>query len=357
MIKAGIVGATGYAGQQLLWILKGHKDVDIEFISSNSFSGNNIGDIYTNYRKYFDKKLISMEEVKENIKKIDVLFLALPHGMSEKLAKMALEEGKAVIDLGADFRLDDSELYEKWYNVRHEFPEINKKAVYGLPELYREKIAGSRIVASPGCYPTSAILGTAPLLKNNIIDTGKIVIDSKSGVSGAGRNAKTDLIYTEVNENFKAYNILKHRHTPEIKQEMEKLAFNRREGNGEYDINLIFAPHLLPINRGILSTIYLDVREGLKDEVTEEKLYRLYEDFYKGDYFVRVSRDIPEIKNVKNSNICEIGIRYDSKYGNIVIVSAIDNLIKGAGGQAVQSMNLMFGLPENEGLEFLSMYV
>ena len=204
-------------------------------------------------------------------------------------------------------------------------------------------------MASPGCYPTSAILGVAPLLKNGLVDTKKIIVDSKSGVSGAGRSAKVDLIYAEVNENFKAYNILKHRHTPEIKQEMDKLA------NG--NINLVFTPHLLPINRGILSTIYLDVKDEFKESLTEEKIYEIYNEFYKNEYFVRVTENLPEIKNVKNSNICEIGVRYDKEFGNIVVVSAIDNLIKGAGGQAVQSMNILFGFDENEGLEFLSMYL
>ena len=349
MIKAGIIGATGYAGQQLVWILNNHKEVELEFISSHSNTGEDMGNVYTNYKKYFEKKLISLEEAKENFKNINVLFLALPHGLSEKLTKKALENNVKVIDLGADFRLDDSEIYEKWYKVKHNYPEINKNAVYGLPELYKEKIKNTKVVASPGCYPTSAILGVAPLLKNGLVDTKKIVVDSKSGVSGAGRSAKLDLIYAEVNENFKAYNVLKHRHTPEIKQEMDKLA------NG--NINLVFTPHLLPINRGILSTIYLDVKDELKKSLTEEKVYEIYNEFYKNEYFVRVTKDLPEIKNVKNSNICEIGVRYDKEFGNIVVVSAIDNLIKGAGGQAVQSMNILFGFEENEGLEFLSMYL
>lgn len=349
MIKAGIIGATGYAGQQLVWILNNHKEVELEFISSHSNTGEDIGNVYANYKKYFKKELISLEEAEENFKNIDALFLALPHGLSEKITKKALENDVKVFDLGADFRLDDSEIYEKWYKVKHNYPEINKNAVYGLPEIYKEEIKNTKVVASPGCYPTSAILGVAPLLKNGLVDTKKIIVDSKSGVSGAGRSAKLDLIYAEVNENFKAYNILKHRHTPEIKQEMDKLS------NG--DINLVFTPHLLPINRGILSTIYLDVKDEFKESLTEEKIYEIYNEFYKNEYFVRVTENLPEIKNVKNSNICEIGVRYDKEYGNIVVVSAIDNLIKGAGGQAVQSMNILFGFNENEGLEFLSMYL
>ena len=349
MIKAGIIGATGYAGQQLVWILNNHKEVELEFISSHSNTGEDMGNVYANYKKYFKKELISLEEAEENFKNIDALFLALPHGLSEKITKKALENDVKVFDLGADFRLDDSEIYEKWYKVKHNYPEINKNAVYGLPEIYKEKIKNTKVVASPGCYPTSAILGVAPLLKNGLVDTKKIIVDSKSGVSGAGRSVKLDLIYAEVNENFKAYNILKHRHMPEIKQEMDKLS------NG--DINLVFTPHLLPINRGILSTIYLDVKDEFKESFTEEKIYEIYNEFYKNEYFVRVTKDLPEIKNVKNSNICEIGVRYDKEFGNIVVVSAIDNLIKGAGGQAVQSMNILFGFDEKEGLEFLSMYL
>lgn len=349
MVKVGIIGATGYAGQQLVWILNGHKKVEIEFISSYSNAGENMGDVYANYKKYFEKKLISQEEAEDRLDKIDVLFLALPHGLSEKITKRALENNVKVFDLGADFRLDDSEIYEKWYDVKHEFPEINQSAVYGLPELNREKIKNSKIIACPGCYPTSAILGAAPLLQNKIVKTDKIIIDSKSGVSGAGRNARIDTIFTEVNENFKAYGVLKHRHTPEIKQEMDKLS--------ESDINIVFTPHLLPINRGILSTIYLEVNEKWKKTLTQEKIYEIYNEFYKNEYFVRVTENLPEIKNVKNSNICEIGIRYDAQTGNIIVISSIDNVIKGAGGQAVQNMNIIFGSEENMGLEFLSMYI
>ena len=199
MIKAGIIGATGYAGQQLVWILNNHKEVELEFISSHSNTGEDMGNVYANYKKYFKKELISLEEVEENFKNIDALFLALPHGLSEKITKKALENDVKVFDLGADFRLDDSKLYEKWYKVKHNYQEINKNAVYGLPEIYKEKIKNTKVVASPGCYPTSAILGVAPLLKNGLVDTKKIIVDSKSGVSGAGRSAKLDLIYAEVN--------------------------------------------------------------------------------------------------------------------------------------------------------------
>ncbi|MBR8461789.1 N-acetyl-gamma-glutamyl-phosphate reductase [Campylobacter sp. faydin G-105] len=348
MIRAGIIGATGYAGQQLLWILNAHKKVELKFISSHSFSNEYVSEIYKNYKKYFERKLVSQDEAESKFSDIDVLFLALPHGLSENLAKKALNSGVKVIDLGADFRLDSSELYESWYGVKHNYPHINQVAVYGLPEIYTDRIKKAELIASPGCYPTSAILGVAPLLRGGITKTDRIIIDAKSGVSGAGRSAKVELLYTEVNENFKAYNILKHRHTPEIKQEMDKLS--------KSDINLIFTPHLLPINRGILSTIYLQVKDELKSTMTQEKIYKIYDEFYADSYFVRITRNLPEIKNVKNSNICEIGLRYNEQSGDLIVISVIDNLIKGAGGQAVQSMNLMFGLSQSDGLEFLSMY-
>jgi N-acetyl-gamma-glutamyl-phosphate reductase len=345
MIKVGIIGATGYAGQQLLWILEKHKETEIKFISSNSYEGQDISEVYRNYKKYFGQKLISQKEAGTRLNEIDVLFLALPHGMSEKLAGEALNAGVKVIDLGADFRLDDSQTYENWYKVKHENPEINKQAVYGLVELYRDKIKNSSIVAAPGCYPTSAILASAPLLKKGLVKTDNIIVDSKSGVSGAGRGLKTESLFAEINENFKAYNLFLHRHTPEIEQEMGKAAGK--------ETSVIFSPHLLPINRGILSTLYLDMEK----EISEEEIYKIYEEFYKNDYFIRINKELPEIKNIKNTNICEIGIRADIKKKKIIVVSVIDNLIKGAGGQAVQAMNLMFGLSEKEGLDYLSMYI
>lgn len=343
MIKVGVVGVTGYAGQQLLWLLARHKEVEIEFISSNSYSGMDISEVYGNYKKYFEKKLISQEEVEKNLDKIDVLFLALPHGLSEKITKEAIEKDVKVIDLGADFRLDSSEEYEKWYGVNHNYPELNEEAIYGLPELNREKIKNSRIIASPGCYPTSAILGMAPLLEKKLVRTDNIIIDSKSGVSGAGRGAKVDNLFAEINENFKAYGIFNHRHTPEIEQELGKIA--------RQEVSIVFTPHLIPINRGILSTIYLELNE----ELSEEQLYEIYKTYYGNEYFVRINEKLPEIKNVKNSNICEIGLRVKGR--KVIVVSTIDNLIKGAGGQGIQSMNIIFGFDEKEGLEYLSMYL
>lgn len=345
MIKVGIIGVTGYAGQQLLALLIRHKEVKIEFISSNSYHEKNVSEVYCNYKKYFDKKMISQKEAEKSLKEIDVLFIALPHGLSENITKLALENEVKVIDLGADFRLDSSAEYEKWYGVKHLYPKINQEAIYGLPELNSEKIKISRLIASPGCYPTSIILALAPLLSRQLVIENSIIIDSKSGVSGAGRSLKIESLFAEVNENFKAYSLFKHRHTPEIEQELGKIAKN--------DVSILFTPHLIPINRGILSTIYID----LKQKLSEEEIYSIYNEFYKDAYFIRINNTLPEIKNVKNTNICEIGIRVDIEKKKVIIVSVIDNLIKGAGGQAIQSMNIMFGLDEKEGLEYLSMYL
>lgn len=345
MIKVGIIGVTGYAGQQLLYLLRKHKKVEITFLSSNSYQGRYISEIFGNYKKYFEKKLVSQKEAEELLDKIDLLFLALPHGISENITKLALEKNIKVIDLSADFRLDSSNEYEKWYTVKHKYPNINNEAIYGLPELNREKIKNSRLIASPGCYPTSVILGLAPLLAKKLVKGDNIIIDSKSGVSGAGRGLKIESLFSEVNENFKAYNLFKHRHTPEIEQELKKLFKD--------ELSIIFTPHIIPINRGILSTMYLD----LKEELTEKEIYDLYKDFYKEEYFIRVSTELPEIKNIKNTNICEIGLRVDISKKKIIVISVIDNLIKGAGGQAIQSMNIMFGFDEKEGLDYLSMYL
>lgn len=345
MIKVGIIGVTGYAGQQLLYLLRKHKKVEITFLSSNSYQGRDISEIFGNYKKYFEKKLVSQKEAEELLDKIDLLFLALPHGISENITKLALEKNIKVIDLSADFRLDSSNEYEKWYSVKHKYPNINNEAIYGLPELNREKIKNSRLIASPGCYPTSVILGLAPLLAKKLVKGDNIIIDSKSGVSGAGRGLKIESLFSEVNENFKAYNLFKHRHTPEIEQELKKLFKD--------ELSIIFTPHIIPINRGILSTMYLD----LKEELTEKEIYDLYKDFYKKEYFIRVSTELPEIKNIKNTNICEIGLRVDISKKKIIVISVIDNLIKGAGGQAIQSMNIMFGFDEKEGLDYLSMYL
>lgn len=343
-ISVGIIGATGYAGQQLVWLLHQHPNVVINFVASHSHSAKQFSEVYRNYESFFDKRLINLEEVEPRLRSIDLLFLALPHGLSEPLTKKALEAGIKVIDLGADFRFDDEKIFEKWYNTEHDDPAINRQAVYGLPELYRDEITQAHLVACPGCYPTSAILGVAPLLKTGAVKPS-VIVDAKSGVSGAGRSEKLELLFAELNENFKAYGLFSHRHTPEIAQEMSKLL--------HAPMDVTFTPHLLPINRGILSTIYLDITEPM----TEADVYQQYIAMYKDEPFVRVVNQLPQISHVKNSNLCEVGLRVDEARQKVIVVSAIDNLIKGASGQAVQCMNLMFGIKDTTGIHQLSMYI
>ncbi len=343
MIKAGIVGATGYGGQQLVWLLKSRADVEISFISSHSNVGTEFDEIYGNYKNFLNLRSIDMNEIPNHINNIDVLFLALPHGKAFELVELAYRNGVKVIDISADYRLKDENEYENWYGLKHGTPELLKEAVYGLPELFRDDVKNANIIANPGCYPTASILALAPLLKNGLIDTKSIIIDAKSGVSGAGRSANINNLYAEINESFKAYGLTNHRHTPEIEQEMSELSGEK--------ITLNFSPHLVPMTRGILATCYAN----LKTQVTQEELYNLYEEQYKSEYFVRVLKSLPETRWVRNSNICDIGLRVDKRTNRVIVVSAIDNLVKGAAGQAVQNMNLMFGIEETKGIDMIPM--
>lgn len=343
MINAGIVGATGYAGQQLVWILHNHPYAGIQFLSSHNYTEVCFDDIYNNYHGFIEDKCIDMDEASKRLGELDVLFIALPNGKSFEITQKALNMGVKVIDLGADYRIKSSEAYKDWYGIEHECPCLLDKAVYGLTELNRDKIKGCDLLANPGCYPTSAILALAPLLKNKLIDVRSIIIDSKSGVSGAGRSATIGSLFTECNESVKAYGVASHRHTPEIEQELSCIA--------DEDIVISFTPHLIPMNRGILSTCY----GNLQKELTTEQLIDVYSDFYKDDYFVRMINGLPETRWVKGSNLCHIGIKSDRRTNRVVVISAIDNLIKGAAGQAIQNMNVMFGLEETSGLDFLAM--
>lgn len=343
MIKAGIVGATGYAGEQLVWILHNHADVSIEFYNSHNYANIQFNQVYNNYIGFIEDMCVDMDEAMNRLDKIDILFIALPHGKSFEITEKALSLGVKVIDLGADFRLDSKETYESWYNVKHELPSLLEQAVYGLCEINREKIKNCNLLANPGCYPTATILGLAPLLKNKLINSSTIIIDAKSGVSGAGRAASIPTLFTECNESVKAYGVASHRHTPEIEQELSKIA-------GE-NLVVSFTPHLIPMNRGILSTCYAQ----LKEDITTEKILSIYKEFYKGSYFVKVIDGLPETRWVRGSNLCHIGVRVDKRTKRVIVVSAIDNLIKGAAGQAVQNMNIMFGLEETKGLEFIAM--
>lgn len=346
MISASVVGATGYAGEELVRLLSTHPHVKLAKVTSHSSAGENIGDIYPNLSK---KVNLCCEEfdAEELAKSSDVVFLSLPHGHSVEFAKELLNRGKKIIDLGADFRLDDAEVYEKWYSVVHSGRELLKEAVYGLTELNREKIKGARLIGNPGCYPTSIILGLAPVLQNRLVDPKSIISDSKSGISGAGKSAKAANLFTEISGNTKAYNIASHRHTPEINQELSKLY------GGE--VSITFTPHVVPMSRGILSTIYCK----LKSPISLDDALQVYEDFYKNCQFIKVLKKgvLPQTKWVYGSNYCHIGLGLDEYNGRLIIVSAIDNLVKGAAGQAIQNMNVMFEIPEESGIDAPGLYL
>lgn len=345
MIKVGIVGATGYAGQQLVWFLHNHPGVKIQFLTSHNYANMQFSKVYPNYKGFIKEVCINMQEAEGELSNIDVLFIALPHGKAFEITKKALLKGVKVIDLGADFRLNSPEIYKEWYGLEHQAIDLLKGSVYGLVEVYRDNIKRTNLVANPGCYTTASILGLYPLIKEKMVNLDSIIIDAKSGVSGAGRDLKIPSLYGECNESIKAYGVTSHRHTPEIEQELSKA--------GGEDITLTFTPHLVPMNRGILSTCY----GKLKDKITLEKIYEVYESYYGKEYFIRICDELPETKNVKGSNLCDIGIRVDNRTNRVIVISAIDNLIKGAAGQAVQNMNLLFGIDEKEGLNILPMQI
>ncbi|MGI6226801.1 MAG: N-acetyl-gamma-glutamyl-phosphate reductase [Peptococcales bacterium] len=344
-IKAGIVGVTGYAGGELLRLLLTHPFVEIKMAASRSNAGNDVTDVHPHLTKLIT--LVEDELEKEDLfESLDVVFLALPHGKSSNLVKRLHEKEVKVIDLGADFRLKNSFEYQNWYDFDHEHPDLLKESVYGLAEIYREKIKVSNIIANPGCYPTSIILGLAPLLDKKVINPQEIIIDSKSGISGAGKTLTPQSHFPDMNENLLAYKVGTHRHTPEIEQELSLLA--------DTNIQVSFTPHLIPMNRGILSTIYT---QGITS-LTYQELFKIYTEFYKSCPFIRI-RDknrLPQIKWVSGTNFCDIGLILDERTGKIIVISAIDNLVKGASGQAIQNMNLMFGLEETTGLQFGGMY-
>jgi N-acetyl-gamma-glutamyl-phosphate reductase len=343
MIKVGIIGATGYAGQQLVWILKNHPETEIVYLNSHNNTGIPFSEVYGNHFGFVDDLTVDMKEAEERLSELHVLFIALPHGKSFDLVQSALKKGVKVIDLGADYRLKSKDVYNKWYGVEHTCEYLLKDAVYGLVELNREDIKKADLLANPGCYTTASILAATPLLKHGLIKPDSLIIDAKSGVSGAGRSANISNLYCEVNESVKAYGVASHRHTPEIEQELSKAA-------GE-EITLTFTPHLIPMNRGILATCY----GKLTKEISEEELYNIYCEFYKNEYFIKITKTLPETRWVRGSNMCHIGVRVDKRTGRVIVISAIDNLMKGAASQAVQNMNLMFGLEETMGLKILGM--
>jgi N-acetyl-gamma-glutamyl-phosphate reductase len=345
MLKVAIVGASGYTGVELLRILHAHPEVAVTCVTSEQNAGRPVSEVFPSLRGRMDLVLENVEPV-GIAEKVDIVFTALPHKAAMEVVPTFLKMGRDVIDLSADYRLRDAATYGKWYE-KHLNPELLSKAVYGIPELRRAEIGKASLVANPGCYPTSVILGLAPLLKNKVIDPKTVIVDSASGVTGAGRGAKVDNLYCEVNEGFKAYGVGGvHRHIPEIEQELSLLAGTQ--------MAITFTPHLVPMDRGILSTIYASPL----GKVTAADLVTLYQAFYEGEPFVRVLPEgrFPSTAHVRGSNFCDIGIAVDERTGRVIVVSAIDNLVKGASGQAVQNMNLMCGLPETLGLDILPIF-
>lgn len=345
MIKAGIIGATGYAGGELVRILMGHKDVEIKWYGSRSYIDQKYAVVYQNMFQIVEDvcKDDNMEELADQV---DVIFTATPQGFCASLLNEDILSKVKVIDLSADFRIKDQNVYEEWYKIEHKSPQFLPEAVYGLCEINREQIKGARILANPGCYPTCSILSIYPLAKEGLIDMNTLIIDAKSGTSGAGRGAKVDNLYCEVNENIKAYGVASHRHTPEIEEQLTYASGVKTVLN--------FTPHLVPMNRGILVTAYA----SLKKEVSYEEVKAVYDRYYENEQFVRVLEKgiCPQTKWVEGSNYVDVNFQLDPRTGRVIMMGAMDNLVKGAAGQAVQNMNLMFGLPENEGLNLVPMF-
>ena len=337
-IRAGVVGATGYAGAELVRLLTGHPQAELAAISSVSFTGQALSDIYPAYYHICDLVCGTQEEV---VEKSDVVFAALPHGLSQELAKTCYDAGKVFIDLGADFRLENEDDYKEWYGGTYLYKELHEQAVYALPELFREQIRGKKIIANPGCYTTAVPLALAPALRKGYIAAEGIIADCKSGVTGAGRKLTQNTHYPELNEGFSAYKVAAHRHTPEMEQSLSHVA-------GGTPVKLTFVPHLLPVNRGILATCYAK----LQKEASLQEIRQVYEEQYGDEPFIRLLPEgrVADIKNVRYSNYCDISLHMDPRTNTFIAISAIDNMVKGAAGQAIQNMNLAFGLDETCGL-------
>ncbi len=335
-----ILGATGYTGLELIRLLNGHPAVEIAFISSERSAGLPVSRVHPQLTGVVDQMLESLvpDRIPSGIK---LAFLALPHGSSAAVVPELLSRGISVIDLSADYRLKDPALYDQWYGRSHPAPRLLSRAVYGLPELYAGAIKAADLVANPGCYSTSALLALAPLAARRLVDWGSVVIDAKSGVSGAGRTPRQAFHFPDCTENLKAYRIEKHHHIPEIEQELVALA--------QEAVTITFTPHLVPMVRGILSSVYLQQKSA--QALSQEELYTLYAEFYSNCPFVRLHREVlPETRLVRGSNFCDLAIRREERTGRVIIFAAIDNLVKGASGQAVQNMNLILGLPQETGL-------
>lgn len=345
MIKAGIIGSTGYAGAELVRLISGHKEAEVVWYGSRSYIDKKYYEVFQNMFQIVDAKCMD-DNMEELANQADVIFTATPQGLCASLVNEDVLNKVKIIDLSADFRIKDVSVYEKWYGIEHKSPQYIDEAVYGLCEINREKVKGARLIANPGCFPTCSILSIYPLVKEGIIDNSTIIIDAKSGTSGAGRGAKVNNLFCEVNENIKAYGVTAHRHTPEIEEQLTYAA-------GE-NVLLNFTPHLVPMNRGILVTAYAT----LKDSITYEEVKKAYDKYYENERFVRVlDKDaVPETRWVEGSNYVDVNFKIDERTGRIIMMGAMDNLVKGAAGQALQNMNIMFGLDETMGLEQVPMF-
>ena len=344
MIKAGIIGATGYAGNEIVRLLLGHKDVEIAWYGSRSYIDKKYADIYQNFFQLVDASCMD-DNMQALADQVDVIFTATPQGLCASLVNEEILSKTKVIDLSADFRIKDVKVYEEWYKLEHKSPQFIEEAVYGLCELNREDVKKARLVANPGCYTTCSILTCYPLVKEGLIDPNTLIVDAKSGTSGAGRGAKVDNLFCEVNENMKAYGVATHRHTPEIEEQLGYACGK--------EIRISFTPHLVPMNRGILVTAYASLTRA----VSHEDVKAVYDNYYGNEFFVRVlEKDIcPQTRWVEGSNFVDVSFKLDPRTNRIVMMGALDNLVKGAAGQAVQNMNLLFGFEEAEGLRGVPM--
>mgnify|MGYP000515125649 FL=1 len=350
MVKVGIIGATGYAGNELVRLLMGHKDVEIMWYGSRSYIDKKYAEVYQNMFEIVEDTCLD-DNMEELASKVDVIFTATPQGFLAGVLTEEILSRVKIIDLSADFRIKDVRTYEKWYKIEHRSPQFIEEAVYGLCELNRDKIKGARLIANPGCYTTCSILTAYPLVKEGLIDPDTLIIDAKSGTSGAGRGAKLPNLFCEVNENMKAYGVTNHRHTPEIEEQLGYAAGK--------EIVVNFTPHLVPMNRGILATEYATLNKKADGTLpTYEEVKVIYDKYYKNEKFVRVlEKDVcPETKWVEGSNYVDVNFKIDERTGRIIMMGALDNLVKGAAGQAVQNMNLLFGFDEAEGLNLVPMF-
>ncbi|MFW6019300.1 MAG: N-acetyl-gamma-glutamyl-phosphate reductase [Bacteroidales bacterium] len=339
MIKAAIIGATGYTGSELVSLLLKHPDVEISMITSESRKGELFSDVHPQFKYICDLELRTADDIDQM--NPDVCFLALPHRVAMEYVKKWKNKNFKIIDLSGDYRLSSAKVYQQWYDKIHDTPELVPDVPYGLPELYKETIKGADIVANPGCFPTASILALAPLLANNMVETDCIIIDAKTGTTGAGVKSSPTTHFANVNDNFKAYGLKTHRHTIEIEEVLSS--------SGKEKVIVQFSPHILPVDRGILVTAYATP----KTKISETELTQSYRQFYKGHPFIRLRSELPELKFVRGTNLCDIHVTYDERTNRILALSAIDNLVKGAAGQAIQNMNIIFELNETSGLDII----